>query len=293
MGIMLLEYLDVIDQQRPDHPDRITTPRTAAADTGRTHRAAPRGSGQDRARRLDGRVERADRAVAAGVRGHRAQMATPLVRRTGVGGTGRCETVRPPTGVHPRAGRPGQGVGLHPAGRAGPAPVAVVVPGAGRHAVDDGICASISPATVRRWLSEDALKPWQYQSWIFITDPDFAAKAARVLALYDRTWEGKPLGCNDYVISADEKTSIQARCRCHPTLPPGKARQIRVNHDYHRRGAIAYLAAYDVHRGQVFGRCQDTTGIAAFEFLVDQVMTTEPYASAERVFWIVDNGSSH
>ena len=131
MGIMLLEYLDVIDQQRPDHPDRITTPRTAAADTGRTHRAAPRGSGQDRARRLDGRVERADRAVAAGVRGHRAQMATPLVRRTGVGGTGRCETVRPPTGVHPRAGRPGQGVGLHPAGRAGAAPVAVVVPGAG------------------------------------------------------------------------------------------------------------------------------------------------------------------
>src|SRR6478672_584000 len=119
-----------------------------------------------------------------------------------------------------------------------------------RHAVDDGICASISPATVRRWLSEDALTPWQYQSWIFITDPDFAAKAARVLALYDRTWEGKPLGCNDYVISADEKTSIQARCRCHPTLPPGKARQIRVNHDYHRRGAIAYLAAYDVHRGQ-------------------------------------------
>ena len=53
----------------------------------------------------------------------------------------------------------------------------------------------------------------------------------------------------------DEKTSIQARGRCHPTLPAGKARQIRVNHDYHRRGAVAYLAAYDVHRGTVFGRC--------------------------------------
>jgi len=162
-----------------------------------------------------------------------------------------------------------------------------------RHAVTDGICASISPSTVRRWLSEDALKPWQYQSWIFITDPDFTAKAHRVLDLYDRTWDGKPLGDNDYVISADEKTSIQARCRCHPTLPAGKARQIRVNHDYHRRGAIAYLAAYDVGRGRVFGRCEDTTGIVAFEQLVDQVMTTEPYASAERVFWIVDNGSSH
>ena len=53
-----------------------------------------------------------------------------------------------------------------------------------RQAVTDGICASISPSTVRRWLSEDALKPWQYQSWIFITDPDFAAKAQRVLDLY-------------------------------------------------------------------------------------------------------------
>ena len=60
------------------------------------------------------------------------------------------------------------------------------------------------------------------------------------------------------------KTSIQARCRCHPTLPPGKARTMRVNHDYHRRGAIAYLAAYDVHRAPIHGRCADTTGIVPF-----------------------------
>ena len=98
---------------------------------------------------------------------------------------------------------------------------------------------------------------------------------------------------NDYVICADEKTSIQARCRCHPTLPPGKARMMRVEHDYHRGGALAYLAAWDVHRGQVIGRCEATTGIDPFARLVDQVMTAEPYASADRVFWIVDNGSSH
>jgi len=162
-----------------------------------------------------------------------------------------------------------------------------------RHAVSDGVCASISPTTVRRWLSEDAIKPWQYRSWIFITDPDFEAKASQVLDLYARTWDGKPLGPNDYVISADEKTSIQARCRCHPTLAPGAARAMRVNHDYDRGGALAYLAAYDVHRGRVFGRCEDTTGIEPFSRLVEQVMTCEPYASAERVFWIVDNGSSH
>ena len=162
-----------------------------------------------------------------------------------------------------------------------------------RHAVAEGICASISTATVRRWLSEDALKPWQYRSWIFITDPDFAAKAKPVLDLYDRMWDGKPLGGNDYVISADEKTSIQARCRCHPTLPPGKSPTMRVNHDYDRGGAVAYLAGYDVHRATVFGRCEQTTGIEPFRRLVQQVMTAEPYASADRVFWIVDNGSSH
>ena len=95
------------------------------------------------------------------------------------------------------------------------------------------------------------------------------------------------------MICADEKTSIQARCRCHPTLPPGKARAMRVQHDYKRGGALAYLAAWDVHRGQVTGRCEHTTGIAPFSRLVRQVMTAEPYASADRVFWIVDNGSSH
>jgi transposase len=154
-----------------------------------------------------------------------------------------------------------------------------------------GIAASAS--TIGRWLADDALKPWQHRSWISVRDPQFAAKAARVLDLYAGIWDGRPLAAGDYVICADEKTSIQARCRCHPTLSPGKARAMRVEHDYERRGALAYLAAWDVRRGQVTGRCEDTTGIAPFARLVEQVMSTEPYASADRVFWITDNGSSH
>ena len=150
-----------------------------------------------------------------------------------------------------------------------------------------------SASTVGRWLARDALKPWQHRSWISVRDPEFSVKAARVLDLYAGIWDGEPLGGNDYVICADEKTSIQARCRCHPTLSPGKARAMRVEHDYKRRGALAYLAAWDVRRGQVTGRCEHTTGIAPFSRLVGQVMTTEPYTSADRVFWIVDNGSSH
>ncbi|MET7302524.1 IS630 family transposase [Embleya sp. NPDC005575] len=156
-----------------------------------------------------------------------------------------------------------------------------------------GITDTVSASTVRRWLREDALKPWQYRSWIFIRDPDFRAKAQHVLDLYDRTFEGAPLGEDEYVLSGDEKTSVQARCRCHPTLAPGRARAMRVNHEYGRGGALAYLAAYDVHRAKVFGRCEPKTGIVPFMNLVTQVMTTEPYTSAKRVYWIVDNGSSH
>ncbi|WP_197048756.1 hypothetical protein [Streptosporangium roseum] len=68
---------------------------------------------------------------------------------------------------------------------------------------------------------------------------------------------------------------------------------MRVNHDYDRGGALAYLAAYEVHIARVMGRTSPTTGIAPFMELVTQVMTQEPYASATRVFWIVDNGFSH
>jgi hypothetical protein len=66
-----------------------------------------------------------------------------------------------------------------------------------------------------------------------------------------------------------------------------------VEHEYHRRGALAYLAAWDVHRAKVFGRCEPTSGIEPFSRLVDDVMTHQPYATARRVYWVVDNGSSH
>lgn len=160
-------------------------------------------------------------------------------------------------------------------------------------AVGAGIVADISAATVRRWLAADALKPWQYRSWIAPRAPDFAAKAAVVLDLYAGWWNGRRLGPREYVLCSDEKTSIQVRCRCHPTLPPGRARTMRVEHEYDRGGALAYLAAWDVHRAKIYGRCEPSTGITPFMNLVDQVMQAEPYASADRVFWVVDNGSSH
>jgi transposase len=82
-------------------------------------------------------------------------------------------------------------------------------------AVTEGIVGSISSSTVRRWLHADAIKPWRYRSWIFPRDPGFARKAARVLDLYARAFEDVALGPDDYVVSADEKSQLQALRRCH------------------------------------------------------------------------------
>jgi hypothetical protein len=162
-----------------------------------------------------------------------------------------------------------------------------------RAAVERDIVEAISTTTVWRWLREDALRPWTYRSWLFPRDPDFERKAGRVLDLYAGRWLGEPLRPDEHVICADEKTAIGARLRIHPTRPPGPGRAGRVEHEYVRGGTLAYFAAWDVHRAEVFDRCESTTGIEPFGRLVDQVMSQEPYRSAHRVFWVVDNGSSH
>jgi hypothetical protein len=160
-------------------------------------------------------------------------------------------------------------------------------------AVEEGVVDQISPATVWRLLDADALKPWRRRSWIWPRDPLFYERAAPALDLYAGYWHGKPLGEDDFVLSADEKTSIQARRRLHRRCVARDGRGQRVEHEYERMGAWAYMAAWDVHQARVFGRVEEKTGIEPFGRLIDQVMRREPYRSARRVFWIVDGGSSH
>jgi hypothetical protein len=164
-----------------------------------------------------------------------------------------------------------------------------------REAIQRGIVCQISGTTVWRYLVEDAIRPWAWRSWIFPRDPQFAEKAGRVLDLYERRWEGRRLHPGDYVISADEKSQLQALLGRHDPVAPGPGRPGLAEFEYRRHGTLAYLAALDVHDPQrgLFGRCEPKTGIEPFGRLVEQVMTCEPYASARRVFWIVDNGSSH
>jgi hypothetical protein len=162
-----------------------------------------------------------------------------------------------------------------------------------REAARRGIAAQISGTTIWRWLDADAIRPWQHRRWIFPRDQHVAVKAGRGLDLYQGYWQNQALGRDEFVISADEKTSIQARARLHPSLPAQPGEPMRVGFDYERGGARAYLAAGDVHRAKLFGRCGATSGIVPFGALVRAVMGQSPYREAKRVFWIVDKGSSH
>ena len=159
--------------------------------------------------------------------------------------------------------------------------------------INESFRVPMSRSTVWRVLHEEAIKPWQHESWLYPRDPRFVEKAGPILELYAGRWEGKPLGPKDYVLSSDEKTSIQARQRRHAETPPRPKQTRRIEAEYKRCGALQYLAVWDVHRGLIMGRCEAKTGIAPFGRLLDQVLDRPPYREAERLFCVVDNGSSH
>ena len=144
------------------------------------------------------------------------------------------------------------------------------IPDIKREVIRRGLVATVGETTLWRWLTEDAIRPWSHKTWIFPRDPAFQEKANRVLDLYAGRLKGRPLTAADCVISTDEKTSIQARQRIHATLPTAAGRPMRVEHEYKRKGAWAYFAAWDVRRAKVHGRCERETGIAPFERLVEQ-----------------------
>jgi hypothetical protein len=68
--------------------------------------------------------------------------------------------------------------------------------------------------------------------------------------------------------------------------PAGPGRAGLVEFEYRRGGTLAYMAAWDVHHANRFDRVEEKTGIVPFGRRVDEVMNTEPDASARRVFWV-------
>jgi hypothetical protein len=149
--------------------------------------------------------------------------------------------------------------------------------------------------TVWRWLSEDAIKPWQHRSRIFQPDLEFTEKAGRILDLYSRRWEGELLHPGDYVVSCDEKPSIQPRrrkrrhARCRGSCHARAARRARIRTQ--RRALLPRRLGRAAR--QAIRSLSTKDGIVPFDALVEQFMRTEPYSKAQRVFVIVDNGSAH
>lgn len=148
-------------------------------------------------------------------------------------------------------------------------------------------------STVWEILDRAALKPWQYRSWIFPRDPEFAARAGVVLDLYGRVYQGQPLDARDFVFSGDEKPGLLLRSRCHPTVPPSPGHAGLQEFEYRRHGTAVLLALLEIGTGRVFHRTVPKNGIDPFRGLLQTVVEQEPYRSARRLFFVVDNGGSH
>jgi len=146
-------------------------------------------------------------------------------------------------------------------------------------------------STIAAWLKQAAIRPWTVTSWVTPRDPQFKQKAARVCDLYTGMWEDEPLTEGDVIICADEKTGIQARSR--RKTPPGPGKSVRLEHHYDRNGTTIYQAAFIAGSGNVIGHCVKENTRANFETLVEKVMADPICQNADRVFWIMDNGSAH
>ena len=123
-----------------------------------------------------------------------------------------------------------------------------------------------SASSIRRILAADVLKPWQHQSWIFIRDPAFPALGPNPCSTSTPApTRAQPSATTSTSYPPTRRPASRPAAAATPPLAPRQARAMRVNDRDHRPGgALADLAAYDVHRAKVFGRCEATTGIAPF-----------------------------
>ena len=281
--------------RRPDHVDRLAAPGAGPVGPGRAHRATPGDCGPSIVlAAAEGQSERArSRASLRYMRGHRAQMASPLVRRTGGGVAGRRETLGSPTAFTAVQVAQVKAMACTPPADTGLPLSRWSCPELARQAVAGGICASRS----RRPRSAGGCPRTRSNPGSTSrgsSSPTPTSRPRRTCARPLRPHMGrKPLGRR-------RLCDLRRREDLHPgplPLPPHAAaresRAMRVNHDYNRarrgglpgrlrrapRAGVRPLRGHHRHR--------------AVSPLVDQVMTQEPYDSADRVFWIVDNGSSH
>jgi transposase len=159
-----------------------------------------------------------------------------------------------------------------------------------RQLIAEGVVPSISPDTVRRILEHHHLKPWRHHLWLSSKvprDEAFAAAVQEIADLYTR-----PLGADEVVLCADEKTSLQPRPRKSPTLAAQPKRPVRVEHEYGRCGALNLFAAFDTRTGKVYGMTAERKRQAEFIAFLEQLDRQIP-ATVKTVHVVLDNLRMH
>jgi hypothetical protein len=120
-----------------------------------------------------------------------------------------------------------------------------------RAAVEKGFVASNSPVTIGRLLDQAAIKPHRWHYWLNRTDPQFEAKMQELVGLYLQALEMHQRG--EILLCVDEKTSIQALERKHPTILGQAGTITKIEHEYIRHGTRCLTAGFEVATGQVLG----------------------------------------
>ena len=158
-----------------------------------------------------------------------------------------------------------------------------------RAAVAQGLVASISPVTIWRLLEQAAIKPHRWHYWLNSTDPQFEAKMPELVGLYLQALAMHQRG--EILLCVDEKTSIQALERTHPTVLGQAGTITKIEHEYTRHGTRCLTAGFEVATGQVLGMLTLNRPAEVFAAFVRRIW--DRYAQAARLHLVVDNLSTH
>ena len=145
--------------------------------------------------------------------------------------------------------------------------------------------AGISEASVRRIWRAYGLKPHLRRTFKLSRDPEFAEKLEDIVGLYLNPPE------HAIVLSADEKSQIQALDRTPPGLPMKKGRCGTQTHDYKRNGTATLFAALDALAGQVISMCDDRHRHQEWLKFLRGIDYVAP--AGKQIHMIVDNYATH
>jgi transposase len=162
-----------------------------------------------------------------------------------------------------------------------------------RRVAQDPALPHISASTVGRWLRSERLRPWRYHSWQHIYDPaSFFQRARPVLEAYAQA--RVLLQAGTWLVSLDEKTSIQARAGEQPPRPAQGGKSPLHEARYHRRGARHLFAGLSIADGKVYGTCRQRKCFVDFQAFVQQDIIPEALRrQVQTVTFILDNGTTH